>query len=191
MPEFTGPVQFVATYPFRWLPPALLPVALNFFSAVCAALTLGLLARSVVLLPQDRTDAQRKRELSAFSFLTTWSAWLPPVLAVAVAGLQLAFWQHATNYTGEMLDLLLFAFVVWSLAEYRLDEREGRLFVAAAVFGAGMADNWAMVGFFPVFLTALIWMRGLSFFNTQFQMCIRDRWCCCRRTGRTRNESGN
>ena len=168
LPEFTGPVQFAATYPFRWLPPALLPVALNFFSAVCAALTLGLLARSVVLLPQDRTDAQRKRELSAFSFLTTWSAWLPPVLAVAVAGLQLAFWQHATNYTGEMLDLLLFAFVVWSLAEYRLDEREGRLFVAAAVFGAGMADNWAMVGFFPVFITALIWMRGLNFFNLQF-----------------------
>ena len=46
------------------------PVALNLFSAVCAALTLGLLARSVAILPHDRTDAQREREHSDFSFLT-------------------------------------------------------------------------------------------------------------------------
>ena len=50
-----------------------------------------------------------------------------------------------------MFDLLLFAFVIWSLLEYRLDEREGRLFLAAFVYGAGMANNWAMVGFLPVF----------------------------------------
>ena len=125
------------------------------FSAVCAALTLGLLARSVALLPHDRTDAQRKREHSDFSFLTTGSAWLPPVLAVLVCGLQMTFWQNATNYTGEMFDLLLFAFVIWSLLEYRLDEREWRLFLASFVYGAGMANNWAMVGFFPAFVAAI------------------------------------
>ena len=48
-----------------------------------------------------------------------------------------------------MFDLLLFAFVIWSLLEYRLDEREGRLYLAAFVYGAGMAENWAMVGFLP------------------------------------------
>ena len=167
-PEVINPISFLVTYPFRWLPPVQIPIALNLFSAGCAALTLGLLARSVALLPHDRTDAQRKREHSDFSFLTTGSAWLPPVLAVLVCGLQMTFWQNATNYTGEMFDLLLFAFVIWSLLEYRLDEREGRLFLASVVYGAGMANNWAMVGFFPAFVAAIVWIRGLSFFHLRF-----------------------
>lgn len=167
-PEVSNPVSFLVTYPFRWLPVASIPIALNLFSVVCAALTLGLLARSVALLPQDRTEAQRKREQNPFSFLTIRSAWLPPVFAVLVCGLQLTFWENATNFTGEMLSLLLFAFVIWSLLEFRLDEREGRLFLVALIYGAGMANDWAMVCFFPVFITAIVWIRGLSFFNLRF-----------------------
>jgi len=167
-PEIVNPILFLVTYPFRWLPAPQIPLALNVFSAVCAALTLGLLARSVALLPHDRTDAQRRREHSDFSFLTIRSAWLPPVLAALVCGLQLMFWEHATNWTGEMFDLLLFASVIWLLLEYRLDEREWRLFLASVVYGAGMADNWAMVGFFPAFIAAIIWIRGFSFFDLRF-----------------------
>ena len=175
-PEFFSPLFSLVTVPFRWLPAAHIPAALNLFSAVCAALTLGLLARSVTILPQDRTGAQREREHSDFSFLTIGSAWLPPVLAVAACGLQLTFWEHATNCSGEMFELLLFAFIVWSLLEYRLDEQEWRLFLAAAVLGAGMTDGWtfqspngsALVGFFPLFVAAIIWTRKLSFFNVQF-----------------------
>ena len=166
--DIANPILFLVTYPFRWLPVPQIPLALNVFSAVCAALTLGLLARSVALLPHDRTDAQRRREHSDYSFLTIGSAWLPPVLAVLVCGLQLTFWEHATNWAGEMFDLLLFASVIWLLLEYRLDEREWRLYLAAVVYGAGMADNWAMVAFFPVFITAIIWIRGLNFFNLRF-----------------------
>jgi tetratricopeptide (TPR) repeat protein len=167
-PEIASPILFLVTQPFHWLPAPQIPLALNVFSAVCAALTLGLLARSVALLPHDRTDAQRKREHSDFSFLTTGSAWLPPVLAVLVCGLQMTFWQNATNYTGETFDLLLFAFVIWSLLEYRLDEREWRLFLASVMYGAGMANNWALVGFFPAFAAAIVWIRGLSFFHLRF-----------------------
>jgi tetratricopeptide (TPR) repeat protein len=167
-PEVYNPVFFFFSYPFHWLPVAKIPAALNLFSAACAALTLGLLARSVALLPHDRTDIQRAREQSDFSFLTIWSAWLPPVFAVVVCGLQMTFWEQATNCTGEMFELLLFAFVIWSLLEYRLDGREGRLFLAAAVYGAGMAENWAMIGFLPLFAGAVIWIRGLSFFNLRF-----------------------
>jgi len=166
--EVLSPLSFLATYPFRWLPASQIPLALNLFSALCAALTLGLLARSVALLPHDRTDAQRKREHSDFTFLTLRSAWLPPVLAVLVCGLQMTFWENATNYTGEMFDLLLFAFILRLLLEYRLDEREGRLFLASAVYGAGMANNWAMIGFFPAFFAAIVWIRGLAFFNLKF-----------------------
>jgi len=167
-PEIYNPVNFAVTYPFRWLPAAQIPLALNVFSAVCAALTLGLLARSVAVLPHDRTDAQRRREQGPFSILAIRSAWLPPVFAVMTCGLQLTFWEYATNHTGEIFNLLMFAFVIWSLLEYRLDEREGRLFLAAFVYGAGMANDWAMVCYFPVFLTALIWIRRLSFFNFRF-----------------------
>jgi tetratricopeptide (TPR) repeat protein len=168
-PQIYNPVSFAVTVPFRWLPAAQIPLALNIFSAACAALTLGLLARSVALLPRDRTDAQRKREHSPFSILTIPGAWLPPVFAVATCGLQLTFWEYATNHTGEMFSLLLFAFVIWSLLEYRLDEREGRLYLAAFAYAAGMTNDWAMVCFFPVFIAALIWIRGLAgFVNPRF-----------------------
>lgn len=167
-PEVLNPVTFLVTCPLRLLPAPAVPLALNLFSAVCAALALGLLARSVALLPHDRTDAQRKREGNDFSFLTTGSAWLPLLLAVLVCGLQLTFWERATNWTGEMFDLLLFAVVIWSLLEYRLGEREWRLYLAAFVFAAGMADDWGMTGFFPLFLVAIVWLRGLDFFNLRF-----------------------
>jgi tetratricopeptide (TPR) repeat protein len=31
-----------------------------------------------------------------------------------------------------------------------------------------MAETWAMIGFFPVFIAALVWTRRLSFFNLRF-----------------------
>jgi tetratricopeptide (TPR) repeat protein len=167
-PEVLGPVTYLVTLPFRWLPTPAIPLALNLFSSVCAAMALGLLARSVALLPHDRTDAQRQREESAFSMLTSGSAWLPPLLAVVVCGLQLTFWERATNWTGEMFDLLLFAAVIWLLLEYRLGEREGCLYAAAFLFATGMADDWGMVGFLPLFLLAILWLRGFGFFNLRF-----------------------
>jgi tetratricopeptide (TPR) repeat protein len=171
-PQIFGPVQWLLTLPFRWLPAAQIPVALNFFSAVCAALVLGLLARCVAILPQDRTEPQRQREKSDYNFLTGWQSYFPPVLAVLLGGLQLVFWEHATSYTGEMVDLLLFAIIIWQLQEFRLDEKEWRLAVAAVIFGAGLADNWLFVGFFPLFLAALIWLKKLEFFNVRFLLRI-------------------
>ncbi|MCX6912147.1 MAG: hypothetical protein NT167_03665, partial [Verrucomicrobia bacterium] len=50
-PELAGPLLWLLTYPFRWLPVRMIPLALNLFTAVCAALSLALLARSVALLP--------------------------------------------------------------------------------------------------------------------------------------------
>ncbi len=167
-PQLYCPLQFLFTYPIRWLSPAHIPLALNLFSALCGAATLGLLARSVALLPHDRTEAERQREKSDFSFLTGWPAWFPPVVAVLFAGFQLAFWQHATSYSGETFQLLIFAIVIWQLLEYRLDENELRLLACALIYGAGLTDNWAHVAFFPMFLGAIIWLKGLEFFNLQF-----------------------
>src|SRR5690242_15716888 len=61
-PDLYSPLMLLFTSPFRLLPVAAVPLALNLFSALCAALTLVLLARSVAILPQDRTEAQRLRE---------------------------------------------------------------------------------------------------------------------------------
>ncbi|HEU0037947.1 MAG TPA: hypothetical protein VFR76_01610, partial [Verrucomicrobiae bacterium] len=105
--EFFTPVYYLVTLPLRWLPAKWIPLGLNLFSAACAALTLGQLARSVALLPHDRTGEQRERERGEFSLLSIPLAWLPPVMAVLVCGLQLTFWEHGTNGTSEMLDLLL------------------------------------------------------------------------------------
>ncbi len=58
--------------------------------------------------------------------------------------------------------------MLWQLLEYRLDEHEWRLFLAAAFYGAGITENWAMMAFFPVFLMMIIWLRKLEFFNVNF-----------------------
>ena len=167
-PEFLSPAYYLATYPLHWLPARLVPLALNLFSALCAVLTLAQLARSVALLPHDRTREQREREKSDFSLLTIPLAWVPVILAVLVCGLQLTFWENSTNGSGEMFDLLLFSYVLRSLLEYRMDQREARLLRAAFVYGVGMTNNFAMIGFFPLFVIALIWTRGISFFNLRF-----------------------
>ena len=171
-PQIYNPLTFLATLPLRWLAPASVPFALNVFAAACAALSLVVLARCVALVPHDRMETERQREKSDFAFLTGWIAWFPPIFAVAICGLQLTMWQHATNFTGEALALLVFALVVWQLLEFRMDERNGRLYLAAFIFGAGITDNWALVAFIPLFLAALIWLKGLQFFHASFLLRV-------------------
>ncbi|HUC85827.1 MAG TPA: DUF2723 domain-containing protein, partial [Candidatus Acidoferrales bacterium] len=167
-PQIQYPLTFLVTLPFHGLPMGLLPVAMNVFSALCAAVALALLARSVAILPHDRTELERSRERSDFSFLTGWVAWVPPVAAVVFAGFHLGFWENATSLSVDSFELLWFAVILWLLLEYRLDEHEGRLYLAAALYGAGMVENWAMIAFFPLFLMMMIWLRGFSFFRVDF-----------------------
>lgn len=171
-PQIFSPLTYLVTLPLHLLSPANVPIALNLVAALCAALTLVLLARCVAILPQDRSEPQREREKSDYVFLTGWQAWFPPVFAVLMLGLQLTFWQHATNFTGTMVALLLFAVIVWLLLEYRLDEKEWRLAVAALALGAGLVEDWAFVGFAPIFLAALIWLKKLDFFSVRFLVRI-------------------
>jgi len=167
-PEFFRPLTFLVTWPLRWLPAHAVPFAMSLFCATCAALTLALLARSVSLLPYDRTHDQRLRELNDYSLLTIRAAWVPPAFAVLVCGLQMTFWENSVSWTSEMFDLLLFAWLIRCLLEFRLDQRDSWLVRSAFVYGLAMANNWAMIGFLPVYLTALIWVRGLQFFNLRF-----------------------
>jgi tetratricopeptide (TPR) repeat protein len=173
-PELTAPIFWLVTYPLHWLPGHTVPLALNLFAAICAALSLALLARSVALLPHDRSHEQRQKEHSAFSMLSIPAAWVPPVLAAMVCGLQLSFWEDATVASADMFDLLLLAYAVRCVLEYRITDRESWLLRASLTFGLGMTNNWAMVGFFPAFLVALVWIKGLRFFDLRFlaRMCM-------------------
>jgi tetratricopeptide (TPR) repeat protein len=58
--------------------------------------------------------------------------------------------------------------VIRCLLEFRVSQKESWLTKFAFVYGVGVTNNWAMIGFFPLFLAALIWIKGLSFFNFRF-----------------------
>ena len=134
-----NPLYYLFTYPFHWLPMSWVSLAYNLFSLVCAFFVLVLLARSVALLPQDRTENQRVRERSRFGLLSLRENWIPPVLAVLLCGLQLTFWENATTGAGDMFDALLIAYIVRNFLEFRIDENDSWLYRAALVCGAAMA----------------------------------------------------
>jgi len=158
MPQVGQPLLWLLTLPLRLLPAGWVAVGLNLLAATAAALTLGLLARSVSLLPWDQPWAAGNRRAAA----------LPVGLAVVLCGLEFSFWSAATTTPGEMLDVLLLATSLWLLLEYRV-RREARWLDAAAwVWGLGMAENWAMLLALPLFVVGVIWLRGRRFFRMGF-----------------------
>src|SRR5690349_2409905 len=173
-PELRQPITCAVLYPFSLLPAGWLPFALNLFTAICAALVLTLLARSVSLLlgaagtsrPTNSDEVGRDRQallgLPTAPHLARSIVWAPVVLAATLCGLQLSFWEHATAFTGEMLDLLIFAYVIRCLLEFRTDERESWLFRSAFIYSAGMANNWALIGYFPLFVLAVLIVKGFG-----------------------------
>ncbi|HYE32837.1 MAG TPA: tetratricopeptide repeat protein [Methylomirabilota bacterium] len=167
-PITAAPLFHLLTWPLRLLPGGAQPIALNIFSALCGAVAVGLLARSIQLLPHDRTHDQRLRERSEFSLLSIRFAWLPVVLGAAVFGLELTMWEHSTAATGESLDVLLLGVSIWCLLEYRISLNEKWLTWMAFIYGLGVTNNWAMIGLFPFALGAIIWIKGLGFFNSRF-----------------------
>ncbi|MEN9572565.1 MAG: hypothetical protein RL514_420 [Verrucomicrobiota bacterium] len=168
-PKLGRPLYHLLTLPVKALPAGAQLFALNAFAALCSALTLALLARSVALLPQDRTRDQRALLRGENNSLLTIPAnWLPPLLAVLACGLQLSFWEHATAATGEALDLLLFAAAIGCLLEFRQEQDDKWLARFALACGLGFANNWAMVGFAPFLLAALVWVKGREFFRLRF-----------------------
>lgn len=165
---YSEPYSFVIGKLLGWLPAGRLPHILNVLSGVFGATTIGILSRCVALMPHDRTREQRVRGHADGAMLHGWFAPLPVVFAAGLLGCQLTFWENATLQTGEMLDLLLFAFCTLCILEYRLDLKDSWLLAGAFVWGLGMTTNWAMIGFSPLYLCAIVGVRGWSFFNAGF-----------------------
>ena len=167
LPMAGQPLLWLLTLPLRLLPATWIPISLNLFSAVCGALTLGLLIRSVQLLPQDRTPIQRVFS-NKDKGLFTQPDWAPMVLACVVCGLEFGFWREATTATGEMLDLLLIAAAIWCLLEYRAVRESRWINAAALIWGLGMAENLVMLLTLPLFVVSLFWLRWRHFLRGGF-----------------------
>ena len=60
-----------------------------------------LLARSVALLRYDLPVPKGFVKDRPFSMLLAPVAWMPPLLAAMLCGLQLSFWEHATAASGD------------------------------------------------------------------------------------------
>ena len=164
------PLLLALTAPLRLLSADERILGLNLFSALCAASTLAILARSVRLLAQNRTKEQRLREQVQYGILSIRAAFLPAAFAVVLFAGQLSFWENAVTASGEMLDLVVFAFLILCLLEFRVSQNERWLHALAFVYGLGMANNWALTGYFPFFFVGLIWIKRISFLNAGFLM---------------------
>ena len=167
-PMSAHPLLKLVCAPLQLIPAPWLPVALNLVSALTAAMTLAVLARSVQLLPLNRLRIQRMFVRNSLGLFSRRDAWVPAVMAVVTGGLELGFWQEATSASGEMLDVLLLAVSVWCLLEYRQTRQYPWLDRASVVWGIGMAENWTMQLSLPLFLGALFWLRGLNEVRTRF-----------------------
>ena len=165
---FAQPLHWILAGTLAKVTGSAFPLVANAATALTAGWVLFLLARTVALLPHDRRHEERIRETSDIALLTLPLAWVPPVLATLLLAFQYLFWVHATSYTREMFDLLLFALAIRNLVEYRLDGQERRLQAFSVLVGLGIADNWAMIGFAPFLLLSLMWVRGMEFFNLGF-----------------------
>ena len=152
------PLLWLLTLPLHLLPGAVVPLFLNLFSAATAALTLGVLARTLQILPWDKPWENDWR----------WTGALPVLLAVALCGLEFSFWQEATAATGEMLNVLLLVSGLWLLLEYRIRRDSRWLNAAAVLWGVGMAEDWMMLLLLPLFIAGIIWLRGIWFFRWKF-----------------------
>ena len=167
-PTISAPFLYLLSLPFKLSPVTLQPLLLNGFAALLGAFVVGLLTRSVLLVPHDRTKEQRTRERGILSLLSAPLWWLPPVFAGAALMFQLSFWENATAQTGEMLDLLFFSASIYYLLDYRLCGRNAQLYKLALVYGMGITNNWALIAFFPLFLGSIVWIKGRSFFSFEF-----------------------
>ena len=119
------------------------------------------------LLPHDRIDAEQRLADNEHSLLLQPDGWVPPVLATVACGLQMTFWENAVSASSEMLDLLLLAYFVRCLLEYRLDKQRPWLARAALVWGVAVANNWGILCFLPCLLIVLIGARLLRFLKQE------------------------
>jgi hypothetical protein len=161
-PMIGAPVYWGITLPLRLLPASWVPLLLNLLSALCAATVLGIMIRSLDLLPWTRP----------LSSLGGWKQYLPGLLAVVVCGLGFNFWQEATTPSYEMVDILLFAIPLWCVLEYRCNQEWRWLRAAVVMWGLGMTQNWMMILSLPLFVVGIFCLQPMKFFQVRYVLSL-------------------
>ena len=151
------PVLWLVTLPLHLLPAAWMPLALKLLAALLAAAAMGLLARSVQLLPWDRP----------WEGVGAVACAVPVIAAGVLCGLEFSFWLEATASCDELLDLLLVVTPLWMLQEYRVGGQFRWLEAAVFVWGLGLAENWVMLWTLPIFVAAVLWLGRLRLFEVR------------------------
>ena len=149
------PVLWTLTLPIRLLPAMCVPLAVKLLSALLAALIIGVLARTVQLLPWDHPWDEISPVASA----------IPVVMACVICGLEFSFWQEATSTCGELLDLLLVAIVLWAGLEYEHTSDWGWLFAVPFFGGLAMTQTWVIVLVLPYVGGRMLWARRARIFQ--------------------------
>jgi tetratricopeptide (TPR) repeat protein len=157
-PIVGSPLVWLCSLPLRILPAAWVPIATNVFAAACGAIILGLVARTVELLPP----------LRPLQAMGDWKSRLPALLAAVVCGMEINFWQSATGGMIEIVQLLPLVIAVWCLLEFRTNNQVRWLYAAVFVWGLGMAENWMMIPTLPLFVAGLVWVRPRNFLEYKF-----------------------
>jgi tetratricopeptide (TPR) repeat protein len=163
-PMIGQPLLWLLTFPLRALPVDWLPLLLKLLAATLAATILGLLTRSVQLLPWDHP----------WQNVSRLGRVLPGLTAVAVCGLDFNFWLEATSTCGNLLDLLPLVAAFWLLLEYNHRRQPSWLQAAAVVWGVGLAENWMMLPALPLFLATVIWLERFRLIGWSF--LVRLAW---------------
>ena len=152
------PLLWLVTLPLHLLPVAWLALALKVQAAALAAVILGLLARTLQLMPWDRTWDPAGR----------WTMALPVLTGCILCGLEFSFWQNATSESGELLALLPLVAAGWLLLEFKVRRQARWLDAAVVVWGLGMAENWVMILALPLLVIAIIWLVRWRIFRWEF-----------------------
>ena len=166
--RYLTPLPWVLMKPLCLIPFAFRHLALHFETCVCSALTVFLLARSVMLLPQDRTPDQRNLEHSEYSTFSGPFCWIPPIFAVCLMCFERTYWESSIEATSRIFSVLGFAYCVRCLLEFRLDGKDSWFVKFALVYGLLMSDGWLAMGLFPVAVASVIWIKGLRAFEPDF-----------------------
>ena len=166
---FVAPLTYLITLPLRLIgggTPS--PLLLNAVSATCGALSVFALASAIRWFPQDRTREQRIREKSSKGLLSGPLFWVPIVSGALLFCLNLTIWESATSYTEEMINLLVFSFIIRAILKSRVDQSNLRMIIAAFLFGAGLSNDGGFIGFLPFIFAGFIWSKKKDFLQFQF-----------------------
>ncbi len=69
---------------------------------------------------------------------------------------------------GEILSVFVFACVVRCFLEFRLYQEDRWLYRVALLYGFAIPSDWVFIGYFPLAVCALIWMKGVPSFRPEF-----------------------